>query len=206
MIRRLIAYVYLGDYDPSGETGMKVFRNIKEHVSTTAAAPDYHLRKGTSPDRPDDRCACLALNLNQINQRVRNPKPSKNATASGKFRKQEHSIEVTNPLTIHATMYAMADKYQVEGLALVAQTKFECSLPAHFNSPDFVTAVQLAYSNTPESNRGLRDAVLRAFSVYFGFKITDIPGLGSKLSAIDELSFLLIKYWPNKAESTKKAS
>jgi hypothetical protein len=62
--------------------------------------------------------------------------------------------------------------------------------------------VQLAYSNTPESNRGLRDVIVQAFLSYFKVNITELPGLESRLDTIDELSFLLLKSWPRKTEPT----
>jgi hypothetical protein len=100
-------------------------------------------------------------------------------------------------------MHALADKYHVNGLGEVAKAKFEVCLRHHVNSQDFVTAVQLAYSSTPESNRGLRDAVVNAFLVHFQVKITEVPGLEAKLDTIDELSFLLMKSWPHKTEKSK---
>lgn len=115
----------------------------------------------------------------------------------------QDSIQVVEPLTVHATMYALADKYQVEGLGELAKAKFEQRLYHHSNSEDFVNAVQIAYSSTLESNRGLRAAVLKAFRVYFQVNVAEIPGLEAKLETIDELSFLLIKSWPKKTETAK---
>ena len=74
----------------------------------------------------------------------------------------------------------------------MAIEKFESCLH-HVNSADFITTVQSAYSNTPDSDRGLKDAVLKAFLGYFKVDIADEPGLEAKLHTIDELSFLLIK-------------
>jgi len=81
--------------------------------------------------------------------------------------KADDAIEVANPLTIHAKMYALGDKYQVEGLCDLAKRKFETCLSEHAHSEDFIEAVQIAYSTTPDSNRGLRDAVISAFRTEF---------------------------------------
>jgi hypothetical protein len=206
MIRRLIAYLYLGNYEPCNEGSIASFGNIKQHVSTTIAAPAYHRRKGGvgSLEGSEYSCACLAPNTTQLDQ-------PKSETWRGlidpALEKPGNSIEVNNPLTIHATMYALADKYHVDGLSDVAKAKFESCLYHHVNSEDFVTAVQIAYSSTPDSNRGLRDAVVNAFLVHFQVKIKEVPGLEAKLDTIDELSFLLIKSWPNKTlpKKTKKS-
>jgi hypothetical protein len=203
MIRRLIAYLYLGDYDPCNELAISSFSNIKQHDSTTAAASACHRRNGAPGNSGSfDPCACLAPNTKSVEQLV----SATQYTGVSTFEKPRNTIEVNEPLTIHATMYALADKYHVNGLAEVAKAKFEACVRHHVDSEDFVNAVQLAYSSTPESNRGLRDAVVNAFLVHFQVKITDVPGLEAKLDTIDELSFLLMKSWPHKTEKSKPFS
>jgi hypothetical protein len=117
--------------------------------------------------------------------------------------KAANTVEIANPLTIHATMYALGDKYQVAGLCALAKMKFEACLSEHVQSEDFITAVQIAYSSTPDTNRGLRDAVVNAFRTEFKTDIKQMPGAEAKLDCIDELSFLLIKSWPAKIEPEK---
>jgi hypothetical protein len=119
--------------------------------------------------------------------------------------KAANTVEIANPLTIHATMYALGDKYQVAGLCALAKMKFEACLSEHAQSEDFITAVQIAYSSTPDTNRGLRDAVVNAFRTEFKTDIKQMPGAEAKLDCIDELSFLLIKSWPAKIEPEKPA-
>jgi hypothetical protein len=200
MIRRLIAYLYLGDYDPCNELAIASFSNIRQHNSTTAAASACHRRNGAPGNSGSfDPCACLEPNISNIEQ----PVSETQYTGVFTFEKPRNTVEVNEPLTIHATMYALADKYHVNGLAEVAKVKFEACLRHHVDSEDFVSAVQLTYSSTPESNRGLRDAVVNAFLVHFQVKITEVPGLEAKLDTIDELSFLLMKSWPHKTEKSK---
>ncbi|KAF1943853.1 hypothetical protein EJ02DRAFT_399544 [Clathrospora elynae] len=198
MIRRLIAYLYLGDYDPCNNSGISAFNNIKQYASTTATlvVPVLHSRNIS-------QCACLAPSAQQS---VPEPE-SKDRPSTCTIEKSQKGIEVAHPLTIHATMYALADKYGVDGLEQIAKEKFESCLDhyVHVNPGDFVTAVQLAYTGTPASNRGLRDAVVKVFRIYFKVNVTEIPGVEAKLDTIDELSFLLIKSWPMKTESPKSA-
>ncbi|KAJ4374863.1 hypothetical protein N0V83_001941 [Neocucurbitaria cava] len=117
-----------------------------------------------------------------------------------KILKPSNCIQVDSPLTIHATRCALAGKYQVDGLDQLAKEKFDSCLYHHAFSEDFTTAVQVAYGATPESNRGLRDVVVKAFLEQFKVDVTQIPGAEAKLDTMDELALLLIKSWPTKTE------
>ncbi|CAO2654041.1 Nn.00g107740.m01.CDS01 [Neocucurbitaria sp. VM-36] len=207
MIRRLISYLYLGNYDPCHAGNLLSFTNIKQHESTTAAAFGYHSRYRATGLfgglTGSDQCACLAPNPGNVKQAILEPESKKKPADYTIVPRPDNGIEVENPLTIHAAMYALGDRYQVDGLGHLAKEKFESCLHHHANSEDFVTAVQLAYGATPESNRGLRDIVVKAFSTHFRINITEIPGLEAKLDTIDELSFLLIRSWPIKTEPPK---
>jgi len=198
MIRRLVAYLYLGDYDPCNEVSIKAFGTIKQHATTAMPAPERHLRKTMfATSQALDECACLAPR--KVNSEHQQDKASAYSTVGT----LKDSVQVEEPLTIHATMYALADKYQVAGLGDLARDKFEKTLYHHSNSEDFVNAVEIAYTSTPESNRGLRLAVLRAFRICFQVDVTEIPGFEAKLETIDQLSFLLIKSWPTKTEPAR---
>jgi hypothetical protein len=204
MIRRLITYLYLGDYDPCDGLDILRYNNLRQHVSTVTLPEAHHprYRKGTfgSFSFSSDHCACLAPNTKNLTQPARKMAPSSLPSDYKPVEKAPNTVEVENPLTIHATMYALGDKYQVDGLSQLAKEKFESCLHHHAHSEDFITAVQLAYSSTPDTNRGLRDVVLSAFRTQFNIDITKMPGAEDKLDTIDELSFLLIKAWPVKTE------
>lgn len=201
MIRRLIAYLYLGNYDPTIVPHLATFSEIKQQVSTAPLAQAYHSRyRNSSVFGSTDYCACLAPNTLDTQQPVQDlaadPVPSDYRPVD----KPTDAVEVADPLTIHVTMHALADKYQVEGLGQVARSKFKACLRHHTKSADFLNAVQIAYSATPDTNRGLRDAVLEAFLVHFQVNIADMPGIEAKLDTIDELSFQLIQSWPVKTQ------
>lgn len=203
MIRRLITYFYVGDYDPSNGWDPSKFKDIDQHGSTTATKPTYHLRSKAFGTSSTDPCACLAPNLKQI------PQPcgeiGANSSPGDTCSKSAHDVQVASPLTIHATMYALGDKYHVQGLCELAKEKFESCLQHHAHSEDFVSAIQIVYSSTPDSNRNLRDSVLSAFKIHFGTDISQIPGAEARLDSIDELSFHLIKSWPTKILKPKSA-
>ncbi|KAL5114352.1 hypothetical protein ACEQ8H_007742 [Pleosporales sp. CAS-2024a] len=202
MIRRLVTYLYLGDYDPNNGNELGVFDSIPRHESMTATNPTYHYRRGAfGVLMTGEPCACLSPNTKLIDQ------PAAKYTDSQKdykvYEKARNAVQVRNPLTIHASMYALGDKYQVDGLSEVAKQKFESCLHHHAHSEDFISAVQLAYSTTPHSNRGLRDSVMSAFREHFRTDIASIAGAEAKLDTIDELSFLLLKSWPCKTETPR---
>jgi hypothetical protein len=199
MIRRLIAYLYLGDYDPNSGMSLAQFGAIAQHESTSATNPTHHYRRGAFGVSVTDPCACLAPNAKNTEQPV--AKETDSQQDYKVYEKTANAVEVANPLTIHASMYALGDKYQVEGLSSLAKEKFECCLHHHAQSEDFIAAVQIAYSTTPDSNRGLRNSVMEAFRTHFQTDIASIPGAEAKLDSIDELSFLLIKSWPQKIEA-----
>ncbi|KAB5531395.1 hypothetical protein GE09DRAFT_1146941 [Coniochaeta sp. 2T2.1] len=66
-------------------------------------------------------------------------------------------------LVIHSRVYALGEKYAVEGLMAVALAKFVSEAKVHWESKDFLQAVEYIYSATPEHDRGLRDAVKDVF-------------------------------------------
>jgi hypothetical protein len=210
MIRRLITYMYLGDYDPCDGLDISRYSYLRQHESTTTLPATHHprYRKGMfgSFSFSSDHCACLAPNTKSLDQPARKMAPPNLPSDYKPVEKAPNTVEVDNPLTIHATMYALGDKYQVDGLSQLAREKFESCLHHHAHSEDFVTAVQLVYSSTPDTNRGLRDVVLSAFRTQFNVDITKMPGAEDKLDTIDELSFLLIKSWPLKSEPTISAT
>jgi hypothetical protein len=112
-------------------------------------------------------------------------------------------IQISTPLSIHADMYALGDKYQVAGLQNVAASKFKACLAHHRNSPDFITALQTVYTSTPDSNRMLRDVVVQGFKDHFGIDITKDPAIEAKLDTIDELSIALLSSWPKNVDLPK---
>lgn len=70
------------------------------------------------------------------------------------------------PLPINAKMYAVADKYDMQGLKKKAELKFKNGLTKiveiHAVTRDIsqlFTAIPIVYTTTPDSDRALRDAI-----------------------------------------------
>ena len=66
--------------------------------------------------------------------------------------------------SIHAKVYALADKYGIHDLKDLAQAKFAEAASRDWNSSSFPHAIQTVYLSTPESNQGLRDIVVNTIS------------------------------------------
>ncbi|KAL2009855.1 hypothetical protein VTN00DRAFT_5662 [Thermoascus crustaceus] len=65
----------------------------------------------------------------------------------------------TNHALIHAHMYKMGDKYLIPDLKEYARRCFEDAISVQSGS-QFAESVTAAYTTNPESDRGLRDAIL----------------------------------------------
>ncbi|EAT89735.2 hypothetical protein SNOG_03004 [Parastagonospora nodorum SN15] len=92
-------------------------------------------------------------------------------------------------LVTHAKVYAIAEKYGIAGLKVIAQQKFVQELDLHLDSPDFPEACQEAYESTFHTDRGLRDVIVQAFRANPGLSlrpdvemaVRETPGLAFEL-------------------------
>ncbi|KAF5007467.1 hypothetical protein FDECE_6205, partial [Fusarium decemcellulare] len=63
-------------------------------------------------------------------------------------------------LSLHAKVYALAEKYAIEDLKAVALDKFRTEAKQHWQSQDFVDVIQEVYISTVEHDRSLRDVLV----------------------------------------------
>lgn len=70
------------------------------------------------------------------------------------------SVLALKKLSINASMYALADKYAIESLKILAWKKFEIVLKHGLLPTDFASVARHVYSTTPSGDRGLRDFVV----------------------------------------------
>lgn len=84
---------------------------------------------------------------------------------------QETLVEASYISRAHANaqVYALAEKYDIEGLKVLARTKFDAAMVAEFDPvpltspPDMthlIAILSLVYNSTPGSDRVLRDRVI----------------------------------------------
>lgn len=66
-------------------------------------------------------------------------------------------------LIIHAKVYAIAEKYAINGLKVLARRKFSSQVKEHLSSEELPLAMQEVYESTVDSDRGLRDIVIQTF-------------------------------------------
>lgn len=64
---------------------------------------------------------------------------------------------------MHAKMYAVAEKYGINGLKTLAQLKFETLVARHWNTYDFLDSIAEIYTSTVDTDRGLRNVVIHIF-------------------------------------------
>jgi len=103
--------------------------------------------------------------------------------------KAEHE---TSHMMIDVQMYAIADKYDIPGLKRLAILKFRGLTNASWKTPAFPEAIKAIYETTPDSDRGLRDVVLKKsvehsktlFKAETGFKemLQEAPSFASDLA------------------------
>ncbi|KAI5210444.1 hypothetical protein E4T39_00130 [Aureobasidium subglaciale] len=74
----------------------------------------------------------------------------------------EYETDDSNLLT-HTRVYALAEKYDIPALKILAKSKFEMAMACYYDSPEFADTIEEVYCSTIDNDRGLRDVVLQAF-------------------------------------------
>ncbi len=107
MIRRLINYLYIGEYDPSHGTSLHNFNDMmKLHPSASPITPTHHPRyRKEGLFGGVDNCACLTFNKENTPQPISVVVTKDQPSDFALIEKPAFGLEVSNPLTIHATMY-----------------------------------------------------------------------------------------------------
>ncbi|KAH8754523.1 hypothetical protein F5883DRAFT_183798 [Diaporthe sp. PMI_573] len=78
---------------------------------------------------------------------------------------QDNDIR-SSDLLLHAKVYALAEKYAVNGLKGLALAKFKTLASLCWATSDFLDAVSETYNSTIDTDRGLRDVVLEVISAH----------------------------------------
>jgi hypothetical protein len=60
---------------------------------------------------------------------------------------------------LHAKMYAVGSKYSIASLKEVSRLKFTQAATYAWNNDEFLHAIQIVHTTTPEEDEGLRDVV-----------------------------------------------
>ncbi|KAI0147301.1 hypothetical protein GGR57DRAFT_259153 [Xylariaceae sp. FL1272] len=67
-------------------------------------------------------------------------------------------------LVLHVLVYAIAEKYNIQGLKAFALEEFKAAVTEPWDTDVFLEAAREAYLSTVEADRGLRDIVVATFS------------------------------------------
>lgn len=88
--------------------------------------------------------------------------PSKFPTYDGHGRLTAENV-VKGAMVDHAKMYAMAEKYQIPGLKIVALHKYQQCLEETYAG--YATSIIIAFMSTPETDQGLRSEIVDSLSI-----------------------------------------
>lgn len=103
---------------------------------------------------------------------------------SGLSNRKDHayrSARYTN-----AEMYALGEKYNLQGLKKTAAAKFETALHSETRGTPILPLITLIYASTPENDRGLRDLILPVALVNAKI-LSSLPGFKSMIVENAEL-------------------
>ncbi|OQD98194.1 hypothetical protein PENVUL_c075G00833 [Penicillium vulpinum] len=75
---------------------------------------------------------------------------------------KEDLVATFDPLSIHISMYSLADRMFIEGLKVLSKKKFIQELDQRVNTEIFPYAITQIYNSTHASDRGLRDIAVKA--------------------------------------------
>lgn len=79
----------------------------------------------------------------------------------------DYSVGVEiKPLILHAKIYTLTDKYEVLTLKDLSLRNYETATARDWNTPDFPDSIQIAYTTTPESDRGIRDIITKTATAH----------------------------------------
>ena len=104
-------------------------------------------------------------------------------------------------LVCNASMYGMGDKYGIHGLKGIASEKFAATLKqpewhaewtcSEVSIGSLATAIKCIYDSTPESDKGLRDQILKYAKLHLK-RLLSLEDFKAVLAEVPELSYQLL--------------
>ena len=102
----------------------------------------------------------------------------------------------------HAKVYALGSKYQIPSLQSASLKKFEAAAALAWATDEFVHAVHLVHSTTPDSDKGLRDITARVILEH-GDELCNKPAMEAVVRSFDGLAYGLLKEQTKRTRKTK---
>jgi hypothetical protein len=196
IVTLLIQYIYEAEYEPMLVDSRKAFVTLVPAETTPVVRVNkqrgYHYTFPHSCDGPCDNArVCHHHNCNSTcGHDCSNFVCTLCCTWWGKpaiVKGAEHAAE----LLLHAKMYEIGDKYDVEGLKELAQEKFSWACSVYWDSEYFAPAAHYAFSTTPDEDTGLRDVV--GETLFDHINLVDKPEVEAVLNEFNGLAVGLLK-------------
>ncbi|KAI7103774.1 hypothetical protein KC340_g7823 [Hortaea werneckii] len=103
---------------------------------------------------------------------------------------------------MHAKVYALGSKYQIPSLQSASLKKFEEAANLVWATDEFVHAVHLVHSTTPDSDKGLRDITARVILEHDN-ELCNKPAMEAVIKSFDGLAYNLMKEQTKRPKKTK---
>ncbi|KAI6810336.1 hypothetical protein KC332_g11238 [Hortaea werneckii] len=103
---------------------------------------------------------------------------------------------------MHAKVYALGCKYQIPSLQRASLKKFEVAAALAWATDEFMHAVHLIYSTTPDSDKGLRDVAARVILEHDD-ELCNKPAMEAVIRSFDGLSYSLMKEQTKRPKKSK---
>ena len=184
IVKLMVDYLYHFDYLP---TANDVGAQLPIAVATTPVVD--------GDSEPDWRAIRSRMKARPVQKRIpppplatdyTPPRPTpKKTTTTATSKSRVYVIE-------HVKVFAMAVKYQVDGLCDLAAAKFKQSAETSWKHDDFAHAISVVHDSTPEDVSQLRDIVSNILHAHFD-KLKDKPEVDSVVCSIPHLAYALLK-------------
>ncbi|KAK6433744.1 hypothetical protein LTR95_010074 [Oleoguttula sp. CCFEE 5521] len=125
------------------------------------------------------------------------PEPSSDSDTPGRNSRVARKLVLAHrgntdtKLMIHASIFAIATKYQVSGLQELAARKFASALALGWNHEAFADVIPSVFTSTPETATALRDLVVAA--LLQGKNLAQKPEIEAAVCSVDSLAYTLFK-------------
>ncbi|KAL8955691.1 MAG: hypothetical protein Q9193_006549 [Seirophora villosa] len=140
---RLLRYLYTTDYNDSDDNDVSDHDTV-EVTDEKVSAADASLTSLLTNAHTDDATSSLTSN------------------ASEKENEDEPVLPNASSIMNNAAVYALAEKYDIPALKNLAKGKFEARCRGfRWADVNLVAALEVVYSSTPATDRGLRDIMAR---------------------------------------------
>jgi hypothetical protein len=212
-VRLMIDYFYLSDYDPGLVTetlSTDAANNIDTDVGAKGGAQQTEVKDGgtleTQLDQRDEHTpgpepADFADHaVDRAEEPIFSSKRKKKKGKATKSGREDPSpvpqssvirpvsLPMKELLTMHAKMFNIAAKYNIEPLMDIAVMKFRSIARSSWDVHDLITALPIVYNQTAECDNELRD-IIEVMVLENAHKLVIDPGFGEAVGQVNGLAW-----------------